>query len=166
MNSPPVLPGFVEKAADIKAKAVDTIACLSVNDVFVMDAWGKDQEVGDKVLMLADGNGDYSRALGLLGWCLFAALTLMPLSGRTKDLGAADSHLAWLYSLPISGTGLPQVLQNPRLAHSELAYQVSVSSALNATLPRMSAPTNGPPFQFRHVEQWQTSISCTASTSN
>ena len=59
------LPGFVELADQIKAKGVDTIACMSVNDVFVMNAWGKQSGVGDKVLMLADGNGDYARALGL-----------------------------------------------------------------------------------------------------
>jgi peroxiredoxin len=59
------LPGFVGKADEISAKGVDTIVCVSVNDAFVMDAWGKDQGVGDKVLMLADGNGDFARALGL-----------------------------------------------------------------------------------------------------
>ena len=59
------LPGFVEKAGDIRAKGVDTIACMAVNDVFVMNAWGKHSNVGDKVVMLADGNGDYARALGL-----------------------------------------------------------------------------------------------------
>jgi peroxiredoxin len=59
------LPGFVEQAGQIKAKGVDTIACMAVNDVFVMNAWGKSSNVGDKVLMLADGNGDYSKALGL-----------------------------------------------------------------------------------------------------
>ncbi|MGH6960349.1 MAG: peroxiredoxin [Dongiaceae bacterium] len=59
------LPGFVQHAKDFKAKGVDTIACLSVNDAFVMDAWGKDQKVGDSVLMLADGNADFSKAVGL-----------------------------------------------------------------------------------------------------
>ncbi len=59
------LPGFVRHADEIRARGVDTIACMAVNDVFVMDAWGKDQGVGDKVLMLADGNGDYAKALGL-----------------------------------------------------------------------------------------------------
>ncbi len=59
------LPGFVEKASEIKAKGIDTIACLSVNDVFVMDAWGKSHGAGDTVLMLADGNGDFSKAVGL-----------------------------------------------------------------------------------------------------
>jgi peroxiredoxin len=59
------LPGFVDHAADLAAKGVDSIACMAVNDVFVMDAWGKDRGVGDKVIMLADGNGEYTRALGL-----------------------------------------------------------------------------------------------------
>ena len=59
------LPGFVEHAAAIKAKGVDTIACMAVNDVFVMNAWGKSGGATDKVLMLADGNADYSKALGL-----------------------------------------------------------------------------------------------------
>lgn len=59
------LPGYVEHAAAIKAKGVDTVACMAVNDVFVMDAWGKASNVGDNVLMLADGNGDYAKALGL-----------------------------------------------------------------------------------------------------
>ena len=59
------LPGFVQHAAELKAKGVDTVACIAVNDVFVMNAWGKHSSVGDKVLMLADGNGDYSKALGL-----------------------------------------------------------------------------------------------------
>jgi len=59
------LPGFVEHAADLRNKGVDTIACMAVNDVFVMHAWGRDRGVGDDVVMLADGNGDYARALGL-----------------------------------------------------------------------------------------------------
>jgi peroxiredoxin len=59
------LPGFVQQAAALQAKGVDTIACMAVNDVFVMNAWGKSANVGDKVRMLADGNGDYAKALGL-----------------------------------------------------------------------------------------------------
>src|SRR5712691_12459014 len=59
------LPGFVQLADQIRAKGVDTIACMAVNDVFVMNAWGKASGVGDKILMLADGNGEYARALGL-----------------------------------------------------------------------------------------------------
>ena len=59
------VPGFKAHAADLKAKGVDTIACVSVNDVFVMKAWGENQGVGDDILMLADGNGDFTRAVGL-----------------------------------------------------------------------------------------------------
>ncbi|RMF11697.1 MAG: peroxiredoxin [Alphaproteobacteria bacterium] len=59
------LPGFVEKADEIRAKGVDRIVCMAVNDVFVMDAWGKSQNVDGKVEMVADGNGDFTRALGL-----------------------------------------------------------------------------------------------------
>lgn len=59
------LPGYVELADQILGKGIDTIACMSVNDVFVMKAWGKSSGVGDKILMLADGNGDYAKALGL-----------------------------------------------------------------------------------------------------
>ncbi|GAB4360613.1 MAG: peroxiredoxin [Immundisolibacter sp.] len=59
------LPGYVKLADQIKAKGVDQIVCVSVNDAFVMGAWGKDQQVGDKVLLLADGNADFARAMGL-----------------------------------------------------------------------------------------------------
>jgi len=59
------LPGFLQNAAALHAKGVDTIACMAVNDVFVMNAWGKSANVGDQVKMLADGNGDYAKALGL-----------------------------------------------------------------------------------------------------
>src|SRR5215472_14831238 len=59
------LPGFIQNADALKAKGVDTIACLSVNDAFVMGAWGAQQGAGDKVMMLADGNGDFTRAVGL-----------------------------------------------------------------------------------------------------
>src|SRR5471030_2356718 len=59
------VPGFVQHEAELKAKGVDTIACLSVNDAFVMGAWGKDQKADGKVVMLADGNGDFTRAVGL-----------------------------------------------------------------------------------------------------
>jgi peroxiredoxin len=58
------LPGYVEEAEAILAKGVDTIACMAVNDVFVMNAWGKSAHA-DRLLMLADGNGEFTRALGL-----------------------------------------------------------------------------------------------------
>ena len=56
------LPGFIEKADEIKAAGVDTIACVSVNDAFVMSAWAKDVNVGDKILMLADGSAVFTKA--------------------------------------------------------------------------------------------------------
>jgi glutaredoxin/glutathione-dependent peroxiredoxin len=59
------LPGFVEKADQLKAKGIDEIACTAVNDAFVMGAWAQHGEAADKVTMLADGNGDFARAVGL-----------------------------------------------------------------------------------------------------
>jgi peroxiredoxin len=60
------LPGFVQQAQDVTDKGVDTIACIAVNDAWVMDAWGKDQHVGDSIVMLGDGNGDFTKAMGLV----------------------------------------------------------------------------------------------------
>ncbi|HWK46126.1 MAG TPA: peroxiredoxin [Stellaceae bacterium] len=60
------LPGFVAQEQALKAKGVDLVACVSVNDAFVMGAWGKDQKVEDKVMLLADGNGDFTKELGLV----------------------------------------------------------------------------------------------------
>lgn len=59
------LPGFVEKQGDLAAKGIDDIVCTSVNDVFVMGAWGQDNGVAGKVRMLADGNGTFAAAIGL-----------------------------------------------------------------------------------------------------
>lgn len=59
------LPGFVVHAAEFKAKGVDTLACLAVNDVFVMAAWAKEQGITDQIVMLADGSGQFTKALGL-----------------------------------------------------------------------------------------------------
>ncbi len=59
------LPGFVLRAEELEAKGVDVIACVSVNDAFVMGAWGAAQEVGEKVVLLADGSADLTKALGL-----------------------------------------------------------------------------------------------------
>ena len=60
------LPGFVDKAGEIRGKGVDTIACIAVNDAWVMDAWAKDQGAEGKVLMLADGSGDFTKAMDLV----------------------------------------------------------------------------------------------------
>jgi glutaredoxin/glutathione-dependent peroxiredoxin len=59
------LPGYVANSEALKAKGIEEIACVSVNDAFVMGAWGKDQSTGDKVVMLADGSGDFTRAVDL-----------------------------------------------------------------------------------------------------
>ncbi len=59
------LPQFVERAAELREKGVDLIACVSVNDVHVMSAWGRAQNVRDEIAMVADGNGDFTRAMGL-----------------------------------------------------------------------------------------------------
>lgn len=59
------VPGFVTEFDKLKAKGVDTIACISVNDAFVMGAWGKDQKSGDKVMMLGDGAAEFTKAMGL-----------------------------------------------------------------------------------------------------
>ncbi|MGB0684092.1 MAG: peroxiredoxin [Magnetovibrionaceae bacterium] len=59
------VPGYMEKAAELKAKGVDAIACISVNDAFVMGAWAKDQGTGDTVIMLADGSAEFTKAAGL-----------------------------------------------------------------------------------------------------
>jgi peroxiredoxin len=59
------LPGFLEQNAALRKKGVDEVACVAVNDVFVMDAWGKHNNAAGKVRMLADGNGDFARAVGL-----------------------------------------------------------------------------------------------------
>jgi peroxiredoxin len=59
------LPGFVVRADEIRAKGVDRVVCVSVNDPYVMDAWGRDHNVGNDVLMLADGNGEFTAAMGL-----------------------------------------------------------------------------------------------------
>src|SRR4029453_8107992 len=59
------LPGYLAEYDAIKAKGVDTIACVAVNDVFVMNAWAQASEVGDRIVMLADGNAEFAKAVGL-----------------------------------------------------------------------------------------------------
>ena len=76
------LPGFVERAGEFTAKGVDMVACLSVNDAFVMGAWGKDQGVGNKVTMIADGNGELTEAMGLV------------LDGKNFGLGVRSQRYA------------------------------------------------------------------------
>jgi glutaredoxin/glutathione-dependent peroxiredoxin len=59
------LPGFIENVEAIKAKGVDSVACIAVNDAFVMGAWAKEQQTEGKILMLADGSGTFAKAMGL-----------------------------------------------------------------------------------------------------
>mgnify|MGYP003394490570 CR=1 FL=1 len=80
------LPGFIQNADAIKGKGFDSIVCLSVNDAFVMDAWGKAQGAGDKVKMVADGNGDFAKALGL------------ELDLRSKGLGVRSQRFSMIVS--------------------------------------------------------------------
>ena len=103
------LPGFVQKAADIKAKGIDTIACLSVNDAFVMNAWGKDQKVDNKVLMLADGNGDFTKAVGL------------ELDGTANGMGIRSRRYAMVVD---NGTVKTLNVENPG------AFEVSSADAV------------------------------------
>jgi peroxiredoxin len=107
------LPGFVLRAEDIKAKGVDTIACVAVNDAFVLGAWGQAQDTGDKITMLADGNGEFTAEVGLeldgSGFGLgtrsqrYAAIIddgvvteLMVEAGPGVDVSSADSVLSKL----------------------------------------------------------------------
>jgi glutaredoxin/glutathione-dependent peroxiredoxin len=76
------LPGFVSQAAELRAKGIDTIACVSVNDAWVMEAWAKSQDVGDKIVMLADGSGEFTKAMGL------------ELDGSAFGLGARSKRYA------------------------------------------------------------------------
>ncbi|MDB5686810.1 MAG: ahpC/TSA family protein [Rhizorhabdus sp.] len=87
------LPGFIERADEILAKGVDEIVCTAVNDAFVMSAWGKAAGVGDKVTMLADGNGDFVRALGLE---MDATKNGMGVRGRRFSMLVRDGAVAQL----------------------------------------------------------------------
>ena len=101
------LPGFLENADALKAKGVDTIAVTSVNDVFVMDAWSKAANAGDKVTFLADGNGSFAEAIGLT------------LDGSGFGLGTRSQRYAMLVK-----DGTVQVLNV-----EDLASQATKSSA-------------------------------------
>lgn len=76
------LPGYVTRAEELKAKGVDTIACIAVNDAYVMEAWGRRQHVGNDILMLADGNGTFTEAVGLV------------LDGSAAGLGSRSQRYA------------------------------------------------------------------------
>ena len=107
------LPSFVQNAAALTAKGVDTIACLAVNDVFVMDAWSKGQGADGKVLMLADGNATYTKALGLE---LDASGFGMGTRGQRFALIAKNGVVQKLLVEPSAGqctvSGGPSILEN------------------------------------------------------
>ncbi len=94
------LPGFVEKAAEIRAKGVDDIVCIAVNDAFVMGAWGDSQKAHGRVRMVADGNGDLSKALGLT---MDASGFGMGTRGQRFALIAKDGKVAHLLVEPAGG---------------------------------------------------------------
>src|SRR5690242_21863596 len=107
------LPGFVEKAAELKSKGVDTIACLSVNDAFVMGAWGKDQKADGKVQMLADGNADFTKAVGL------------ELDARANGLGIRSQRYAMVVD-----NGVVKALNVEKPGSFEVSSAESVLKAL------------------------------------
>ncbi len=104
------LPGFLAHIGDFEAKGVELVACVSVNDVYVMAAWGKDQKVGDKILMLADGNGEFGRALGLE-----VDLSAFGMGMRTKRFSLlADKGVVTVLNVDESGfklTGAEHLLE-------------------------------------------------------
>jgi glutaredoxin/glutathione-dependent peroxiredoxin len=87
------LPGFIDRAAELRAKGVDTIACVSVNDPFVMSAWGRARSIPDDILLLADGNGDFAKAMGLV---LDASGFGMGIRSRRYALIADDGKITYL----------------------------------------------------------------------
>lgn len=94
------LPGFIERGHELKEKGVDRIACIAVNDPFVMHAWGQAHGVGDDILMLSDGNGEFTEAIGLV------------LDGSGFGLGKRSKRYAAILedgvvtSLDVDGTGI------------------------------------------------------------
>ena len=88
------LPGFLRLHDAIRARGIDTVACVAVNDAYVMDAWAKQQEVPPELVMLADGNGEFARALGLE---LDATAFGMGLRSRRFALVARDGVVEQLY---------------------------------------------------------------------
>lgn len=102
------LPGYMELGDQIKAEGVDSIICLSVNDGFVMNAWAKDQMVDDEVIMLPDGNGDFTRGMGMLV--------------SKTDLGFGDR--SWRYSAVIKDGVVEKVFAEDRNAPGD-PFEVS-----------------------------------------
>jgi peroxiredoxin len=113
------LPGFLARADDIKARGIDTIACLAVNDVFVMEAWRKATGVGTHLLMLADGSGEYTRALGLV------------LDGSSFGMGMRSKRFA-----AVVDDGVVQVLNVESGPGVDLSSAETILAALGAPKSR------------------------------
>jgi len=109
------LPGFVEHADEIADKGVDRIVCMAVNDVFVMDAWGKSAGVGDKITMAADGNADFAQALGL------------GMDGRAFGMGQRAQRFAMIVR---DGEIVEVLVESPG------EFQVSSAEHVLSTLPQ------------------------------
>lgn len=107
------LPGFIDHAEEIRSKGVDQIVCLSVNDAFVMDAWAKDRSAGDKIVMLADGSGTFTKALGL------------ELDGTNFGMGTRAQRFAAIID---DGTVQALFVEKP------MAFEVSSAEALLKSL--------------------------------
>jgi len=107
------LPGFIDHIDDFKAKGVHLLACTSVNDVFVMDAWAKDANAGNNIMMLADGNADFAIAVGL------------ELSLRERGLGVRSKR----YAMIIDG-GIVKELFIEKLGAFEISSATNVLSYL------------------------------------
>ena len=109
------LPGFVQKAGELKGKGVDTIACLSVNDAFVMNAWGKDQKVDDKVLM----PGVICHATNVIEHPEYVAERIgryASIVGRERVIAATDCGFRWRTHPQIAWAKLEALVEGARLA--------------------------------------------------
>ena len=132
------LPGFVHHAAAIKSKGVDAIACVSVNDAFVMGAWGEQQGAGDKVMMLADGNGELTAARDTANKATADNAALREFLRQMQNTGAslASENARLRTALAVAGRA-------PAAATSQPTRPAPVTVAASA--PAAPAPP-APPF--------------------
>jgi len=123
------LPGFVDHAAEIAAKGVGRIVCVAVNDVFVMDAWGKSANVGDKIVMAADGNGEFTEKMGML-------------AGK-EDLGFG--RRSWRYSMLVRDGVIEEMFIEPDVPGDP--YEVSdADTMLHHLAPNAPSPIDATVF--------------------
>ena len=91
------LPGFLEKADELKSKGVDTIACVAVNDAFVMDAWSKSVGTDDKIMMLADGSADFTKVVCLSQLAMQQLTVLLRYATLGQFSGMPDVPVMYMY---------------------------------------------------------------------